>query len=268
MSKKVLVVIPYLAKEEQGGELELAVEGWKQHFKEKCNIVIVGDWSATVGRVFDNDKRDKKDNKKRGKIADIEFIQCPQVSPLPGQYLPHLDHVNKFRKVYEQYPDSEGFIYACDDMYAVRDFNLKTVVAPKLPHENYHVREFDWQKEGGWLSDLGKTRELCENQGFTQKNWVCHLPIYYRWDKLIEIMDKYDCDHVSYVLENIYYNQISIYYAINDIPVLDSAYFQYEIKTGHPGIETAEDAGKIWITNANCGWSTELDTLLRKHYKL
>ena len=249
--KKYLVVIPYLAKDAQGSELELAVAGWCKHFKEKHRIVIVGDHHPAVdtGR-------------------DISFIPCPRIDPVEGQYLPHLDIVHKFRKVRSLFPKTDGFIYACDDMYAVKDFTMQHVLVPKLPHEGDDIRVFDWRKEGGWLSDLGKTRELCEREGFTQKNWVCHLPVFYEWDRLLDIYDKYDCDHESYIVENIYYNQIAIHYAMNGIQVLDADYFQYEVKTSHPGIESAEDAGKIWITNANTGWSKSLEDILRKHYQL
>ena len=78
-NKEILVVIPYLAKEAQGRELELAVTGWRKHFKEPYHIVVVGDHDPIV---------DTGD--------DITFIECPRIDPVPGQYLPHLDMVHKF----------------------------------------------------------------------------------------------------------------------------------------------------------------------------
>lgn len=247
---KTLVVIPYLAEAAQGDELLLAVTGWRKHFKQPHRIVIVGDFHPVVEAA-----------------KDITFIECPRITgAAEGQYLPHLDIVHKFRRVHEWFPDTEGLIYACDDMYAVRDFTLDHVLAPKLPHEGYDIPDFDWRKERGWMSDLGKTRELCEREGFTQKNWVCHLPIFFSWEKLIEILDRYGCDHESYIVENIYYNKIAILYAMGGVPVLDSECFQHEVKTSNPGFETTDEVGKIWITNANSGWSERLEEIIWKHY--
>lgn len=121
--EKILIVIPYLSKGAQGKEIVYAVEGWKQHFKEDCHIIIVGDYDKNVQEVFDRAKQGE---------PDISYIECPRITPVEGQYTCHLDHVNKFRTVRKEFPDSTGFIYACDDMYAVKDFRLADVQAPKV----------------------------------------------------------------------------------------------------------------------------------------
>ena len=112
LEEMILVVIPYLAKDAQGSELELAVAGWRKHFKEDFLIVVVGDYHSIV---------DTGD--------DITFINCPRVKwPGKGNYWAHIDHVNKFRTVFNAYPHSEGFIYTCDDIYAVKDFTMEVDV--------------------------------------------------------------------------------------------------------------------------------------------
>ena len=242
----ILVVIPYLAREAQGRELEYAVAGWRRHFKEEHHIVIVGDHHKVV---------DTGD--------DITFIECPRIDDVPGQYMPHLDHVHKFRKVREAYPDVKGFIYACDDMYAVNDFTMIEVLFPKKDREIIGDRN----SANGWHRDQWKTKEMCLKERLPIDNWVCHLPVYYEWDKLFEIYDKYDCEHESYVVENLYFNT----YYKNRVPVQLSLLHD-NLKCGvyraHPDMSIVREAfvNKIWISNGVTGWIPELDNMLKNYY--
>ena len=242
---ETLIVIPYLASQAQGDELSLALAGWRQHFCEPRQIVVVGD---------------KPDAADMGE--DLIWINCPRIDKIEGQYTPHIDIVHKFRTVREAFPKARGFIYACDDMYAVKDFGLAEVKALKLPVP-MDVPPMDWRKESGWMRDLGKTWSLNRKEGTPCNwNWVCHLPVYYDWNRLIDIYDCYDCDNNSYIVENIYFNQRKPRRADMHL----KSEYGYEVLMAGPGIATAEEAGKIWITNANCGWSKELERLLRRHY--
>lgn len=242
----VLVVIPYLAKGAQGCELELAVAGWRKHFKERHQIIIVGDWHPVV---------------ETG--DDITFINCPQIAPVPGQYLPHLDHVHKFRKVRKYFPESQGFIYTCDDIYAVADFELRDVMIPKMP-----VRGFFFgitHSFGGvpdWLSDKQKTGDLCFRAKLPVRNWVCHMPVYYEWERLIDMYDRYNCDNISYIAENIYFNEKYP----DEIDSVDECDYHDEVRTEKPNIRPIGSV--IWISNSVGGWSNGLEDLLRDHYNL
>ena len=172
---RVLVVIPYLASGAQGRELEYAVSGWRRHFKHPYLIVLVGDYHPIV---------DTGD--------DIVFIECPRVEPIPGQYHCHIDHVHKFRTVREKFPQTKGFIYACDDMYAVNNFGMEEILLPKVIDGDM---KGDPDSTNGWQRDMAKTKALCIREKLPIHNWICHLPVYYEWDKLFAIYDKYDCDH-------------------------------------------------------------------------
>lgn len=246
--REILVVIPYLASASQGNELELAVTGWRKHFKEPFHIVVVGDHHPVV---------------ETG--DDISFIDCPRIDPVPGQYTPHLDHVHKFRKVREAYPDTDGFIYTCDDIYATADFDLVDVKIPKYPEiATKWLEDRDWHRnDSDWYADRGKTADLCRREGLHVLDWVCHLPVYYEWDKLLAIYDKYDCDHVSYIVENIYFNQ-----GTKQVPIaFDARDYRDEVRTSYPG--NLRPVGSVmWITNANCGWSETLENILKEHYGL
>lgn len=236
-----LVVIPYLASAAQGNELDLAVKGWKRHFLEPCTIVVVGDYHPCV------------------EGENMAFIPCPRIEPIKGQYTPHLDHVHKFREVRRHYPETEGFIYTCDDIYATKDFTLEDVKVPKHPEIGPYFK-LDGSKGDDWWSDRMKTGELCKREGLPIRDWVCHLPVYYEWDKLFEIYDRYDCDHVSYIVENIYFSK-----EFGDGRSDPAKEWRDEVRTSNPG--GIHPVGTMtWITNANCGWSERLEEILRKHY--
>lgn len=244
LDKEILVVIPFLARAAQGNELELAVTGWRLFFKERFRIVIVGDYHPVV---------DTGD--------DITFIDCPRIAHIKGQYLPHLDHVHKFRKVREHFQESKGFIYTCDDIYPTADITIEDVLQPKHPEAGFWFKQWDWRRYfPDWYSDKGKTGELCRKEGLPPRNWVCHLPVYYEWDKLIAIYDKYKCDYVSYVVENIYFN---IEYP-DDPQAVNCHEYRDEVKISSPDIRPI---GSVkWISNANSGWSKKLEEILKKHY--
>lgn len=242
----ILVVIPYLAAAAQGCELELAVAGWRQHFKEEHRIVVVGDDPHIDG---------------------VEFIPCPAVEPIPGQQpRTHIDHVHKFRTVRRFHPEGDGFIYACDDMYAVRDFTLEDVQAPKIKRDHIIGTRNHWNI---WTRNNVRTRELLLSEGLPARNWVCHLPVWYEWDKLLAIYDRYDCDHVAYVVEQLYFNTYQ-----PDVPavVMDSPedVWCFRIWTQDVSPEDVKDAmtRKTWLVNSVGGWSPWLERMLRDHYGL
>lgn len=245
VENRILVVIPYLAKEAQGNELGLAVAGWRQFFKNPYHIVVVGDYNPVVDTG-----------------SDIEFINCPRVARVPGQYLPHIDHVHKFRKVRERFPDSVGFVYTCDDIYPTADFTIEDIIQPKCPESGFFFDLDDCKKRSGWYSDKAKTGELCDREGLPRRAWVCHLPVYYEWDKLLAIYDKYDCDHNSYIVENIYFN---IEYP-DDPHAVNCYEYRDDVRTPRPNIRPI---GTVkWITNGTGGWSKELMRILDKHLKV
>ena len=247
VSEKVLVVIPFLAKEAQGRELEYAVAGWRKHFKEDYLIVVVGDHHPVVDSG-----------------EDIFFIDCPRVTPVPGEYTCHLDHVKKFRKVMEVFPEAKGFVYTCDDMYAVNDFDLVDVKFLKV-RENDIKADINSQNE--WSRNNAKTKRVLIGEGLPVRNFVCHLPVYYECDKLLKIYDKYDCDHNSYVVEQLYFNT----YFGSRIPlVLDIDYDNLlcGVRRSNPRVWYIEEAmkRKIWLQNSIEGWIPAFEDILRKHY--
>ena len=244
---KILVVIPYFNSYAQGREIEYAVTGWRRHFKEDFLIVVVGDYHPIV---------------ETGK--DITFIKCPRIADRKGEYRAHLDHVNKFMKVMETYPDLEGFIYTCDDIYAVNDFTLDDVLVPK-------INEWDISalptSTNPWRRNNAKTKAILKQHGLTTRNYVCHLPVYYECDKLKAIYDKYDCYNNSYVVEQLYFNT---YFGNNQPRYIreDGCNYKFGISTKNRKSFKIKDAfgDKIWINNTMAGWSNKLSKALAEYY--
>lgn len=242
---KFLIIIPFLKGEAQGHELELAVTGWQRHFLSPHHICIVGD---------------EPDFKLP---ENATWLDCPRIAPVEGQYLPHLDIVHKFDIALHEYPEYDSFIYACDDQYAVNDFDIEEIKFPKVQDWVMPVVADD--EGNGWWKDLGKTRAVCEKSGYAMHNWVCHLPVYYDRKRYMEILDRHDCRKTSYVVENLYFNA---YYAKRMPLVLSKGNnLKYPIQSKfNPAEFEAALATKIWVYNSVGGWCKELEERLKIHY--
>lgn len=242
-----LVIIPYLAKEAQGRELELAVHGWRKHFLARHHIVIVGDVP--------------KFKIPRG----VSFINCPRIAPVEGQYLPHLDIINKIETALRHYPEYDGFIYTCDDIYAVNDFGPEEILFPKVQDLVMPVVAAD--EGNGWWRDLGKTRDVCVKNGYALHNWVCHLPVYFDRAAYLACLDRHDCRKTSYVVENLYFNA----FWSNRVPLVLSKgnNLKWPVQSKYnPAELQAAFATKIWIYNSVGGWCQDLEDELKRHYHI
>lgn len=245
----VLVVIPYCSEGAQGRELEYAVEGWRRHFKEDYLIVLAGE-NHPVTETGD----------------DIICIESERVPLSEGNYRQHLDYVSCFRKVHAAFPTSKGFIFVADDCYAVNDFDLTDVKFLKQKSDDIGG---SFSSTNGWQRDKARTREALVKAGLPVRNFTTHLPQWYEWDKLEALWDKYDMDHVSYVMEDLYYNT---YYPTR-IPLqlhIDHDNLKCGVYRNNPRLEYIRRAfnHQIWITNSPIGWIPELDAMLKDYYKI
>lgn len=247
IDKEILVVIPYLASGAQGSELELAVTGWRLFFRNPYHLLVVGDHHPVV---------ESGD--------DISFLPCPRIDPVEGQYLPHLDMVNKFLAAMDSFPEDnlpDGFVYTCDDIYPTADFDIWDIIVPKEPVRGFAVKPYDWRKgKPDWYSDKCKTAELCRLNSIPDRNWVCHLPVYYELDKLMDIYSEFHCHERSFIVENIYFNRE---FPV-DVHARPERQYHDEVTTSAPDIRPL---GSVkWVSNANSGWSLRLEQMLRHHY--
>lgn len=247
---KVLVVIPFCSAGAQGRELEYAVAGWRKHFKENYMIVIAGE-DHPVTKTGD----------------DICCVPSKRVEPKEGMYRQHLDYVSCFKKVRKAFPDSKGFIFVADDVYAVNDFDLSDVKLLKMQSAQIAYENFPFN--GSFPGDKSRTRATLLKAGLPIRNFTTHLPQWFEWDKLEALWEKYDMENTSYIFEDLYYNT---YYPTRVPLQLDI--FWDNLKCGvyrsNPDYAVIRRAfkTKIWIQNSEVGWTPKLDELLRDYYKL
>lgn len=246
MNEKILVVIPYCSAGAQGRELEYAVAGWRRHFKEDYLIVLAGE-DHPITKTGD----------------DICCVPSRRVPPRDGQYRQHLDYVSCFKKVRDAFPESKGFIFVADDVYAVHDFDMTDVLAQKKIGEIALIPT----PVGGWRGDQQRTRAKLLEDGYSIHNYTTHLPQYFEWEKLEALWERYHMDTESYVFEDLYYN---IYFgdrlAVN--VHTDGQPYKCGIYRSNPDIYAIERAfiDRIWITNSPEGWVPQLDRMLNQYY--
>lgn len=246
--KDTLVVITYISGESQGTELELAVAGWRKHFKSPHKIVVIGDTPPP-------------------KVLPDCWLQMDRVPEKPGEYRPHLDICRKLEAICFLYADQyPGFIWASDDCYAVNDFTLEDVMLPKYSDEE--MPAVGQNHFNPWWRNLVKTRKLCEKEGYGVVNWVTHLPLYFRFSDIIRCIWKFGLTENSYVLENIVFNA----YKQEGSPVKLCREDDWKFSCFHPHLDREGFydalAHKKWVCNSVNGWCNALENELRKHYDL
>lgn len=241
----VLVVITYLSKEAQGRELEFAIAGWRRHFKEDYLIVLTGEDLPYI------------------EGDDIAYVYSERVPASEGNYRAHLDYVSCLRKVRKRFPESEGFILVADDCYAVNDFDLATVKQLKCLPGGI---DYDPQSPNPWRRDKMRTKRVLQVNGFPQRNFTTHLPIWYEWDKLERIWDEFKMDTISFVVEDLYHN---LYYPVaGAIEIGEDDNLKCGVYTTRPDPDRLRRAldTKVWITNNPDGYVRVLEDLLEKYY--
>lgn len=234
----MLVFIPYYKKGAQGRELELSVKGWHRHCRSDFRIVVVGEEAPDFS-------------------GGYEFLYSKRVEPVEGSYLPHLDYVSCIRKMRERYPDEEGFVFTADDNYAVKDFDESWIrrlrYLTDIPFEG---------AVDGWPIEKFFTRCKMQDLGLPLRNWTTHIPCWFDFDKVMAMFDRFDMDHESFVLEDMYFN---LYHA-GDEAELDAPYkFMLSRKEDVLDLEAAIRQ-RMWICNAPTGWSVEMEEKLMCHY--
>jgi hypothetical protein len=244
---KILVVIPYLPIAAQGMELAFAIAGWKRHFKEDHLIVVVGEGLPEIDE------------------PGVVCLESKRVEPIEGQYRQHLDYVSCFQLVHKTFPDTKGFIFVADDVYAVNDFDMTDILFFKA-YANDIV--FKLSSTNAWRRDKAKTAIRLRKDGYPSRNFTTHLPQYFEWDKLEALWEKYDMLHNSYVMEDLYYN---IYYP-KRIPFIlnENDNLKCGLYEDDYSINKVRDAfkSKIWIQNSPKGWNWELEAILARYYRI
>ena len=245
---RTLVAITYISGGAQGNELALAIAGWRKHFKDDFEILVVGDMPPVQSDVW---------------------MYVERLKPKEGEYLPSIDICNKLLHVcqYCKEHSYDGFVWASDDFFAVNDFTLEDVKTPKYQDDEM-PRKWDKTSNRWWLEQV-KTRKLCEENGYGIVNWVTHLPMYFDAERLYWLIRDFDMTNHGCIVENVYYNA---YPQDGKDGKPEKLYLKDRWKFGvyyspldREGFQNAL-AHKIWVCCSEHGWSKELENELYKHY--
>lgn len=243
--QEILVVMPYKQSSAQGKEIRIALNGWRKYCQFKYHFIVIGEFDEQLKEEF----------------PWVEFIHCKSIEKKEGQYTPHLDMENKFKIVMKLYSKVyDGFIYTCDDYYAIKPFELKDVTT--VHHHSMNFTGCEKCPTSYWRFDKWKTRKLLDVANLPHINYTTHYPYYMQFKKLDEIQKKFNLLQESYVFDDIYFN-----YFEHEEPVLDST-----IRLGiwnndifKNEFQKALENPKIkFMCNSVEGWSKELEDNLMK----
>lgn len=189
VEKEVLVVLPYEPGEVQGDEIVLALSAWRKFCQFRYKFVVIGTFSQQL----------------QDKFPWVEFVSCPKIQPVTGQYVPHLDIQHKMEVAMQMYGNKyPGFIWMVDDNYAIKPFNANDILTV-----HYLQSSFVGRKDLApyyWQHDLYKTRQLLDRYKFNHINFTTHYPCYFEFEKLKKIWDTFNMRNESYIIENLYFN--------------------------------------------------------------
>ena len=242
--EETLVILPYKQSSAQGTELELTLSFWRVNCTFNYRFIVIGEY----------------DKELETKYPWVEFIECKSREKVAGQYNAHLDILNKFKIAMEKYKDRyTGFIAMCDDIYAIKPFTVFDIL-----QTHYHSSSFTGDSKAPtsyWRHDKWKTRQLFDKEGLPHVNHTTHFPYWYDIEKLEFIIDKFNLENESYVLEDLYFN-----YYEHEKPILDS-----DIRLGVWNHDICRrdfdkavlDPSIIFMCNSVEGWSNELEMKLK-----
>ena len=245
LNKKILIVLPYIQNKSQGNELRIALKCWKKFCSFNYQFMVIGEFEDTLQKEFNW----------------VKFIYLKKKENIQGQYNPHLDIMNKFKYILDRYKNKfDGFIYTTDDYYAIKKFTLEDIM--KIYYHELSFSGVESLPTSFWKYDKYKTRQILDKYNLPHINYTSHFPYYMEFDKLEEIINKFNMLNESYVFDDIYFN-----YFEHEQPILDSTIrlgiWSYDIYKKN--CKNALDNPNIkFICNSVEGWSKDLEDSLEK----
>lgn len=248
-TKKILLVIPYLAAEAQGGELETAVNGWRKNFKGSLDIVVIGDDTPITKKLEAEDK-----------------IQHVLMSRGIDSNEPAIDIAHKMLSIIERYAnDYKGCIWSNDDIYPVNPISLSDIKLLKTTGSELVGAE---DSENHFKRNMFRTQVALQEAGKPIYNYSNHLPNWFDFERLFKIIDEFKCTEVPYLINSLYFNyyypnEKSIRVNVNepDNGYKYAVYGDLDVLTLRNEIER----GVLFINNTQEGYSPGLILTIREY---
>ncbi|SEG62761.1 hypothetical protein [Sphingobacterium lactis] len=190
----IQVLIPYLKSEAAGDELKIALRALQQNLKMPFEVVIIGDqedWFSPEITYIPHEQHLVK-----------EVCNCPAPAMIRN---PQADVNHKIFTAISSGIISGNFILSNDDIF---------LLAPTYPEDIGILKAFrdDLNKTGTGTSlyaqnNLRAAKALAANS-LPSVRYGTHTPMLFNADKLLEIIEKYNCLENGYPIESLYFNEL------------------------------------------------------------
>ena len=239
IGKKATVVIPFVSEFAQANELQLALRGWHENFREDFNVVVIGDRAPWMS-------------------DELDVIQCKRIGNNPP-----IDVANKMLLAIDSDLVTEKFIWANDDQYLVSpcmtaDFETLKCTG-KLNNKNFG--ETLYQRNKKRTSDLLKKYKL--------NNWdfSSHTPFVFEKSKLLELIKRFDLTKEAYLIATLYYNWyfngfVPYHLETREALVFDNIKIGVYRQDPDFGLMKKLLPGKKIVNNSERGWTPQLSAIL------
>ena len=243
LEDETLVVMPYCQRGSQGNEIRLMLKAWRKFCQFKYHFAVIGEF----------------DEKLISEFPWVDFIREPRVPRKPDQYNPHLDIQHKMEVAFNMFKGTyEGFLYVCDDFYAIKPFDIKDVTTIY-----YHELGFtgdNTKPKFFWKYDKWKTRQLLDRYNLPHINYTAHYPCYFEFARFKRLWDRFNMREESYVPEDVYYNSFE-----HEDPISDS---EVRLAVCVPNFpkerfdQAVKNPKTKFVFNSVEGWSKDLENWL------
>ena len=235
----VSVVIPYCKEYAQGNELLFALRSWYKYARFPFRIIIIGDTEDW----FDSE--------------NLTFIECPRVSDIPS-----VDTLHKMWTAVNSPAVSDGFIWSNDDIYLMNYVTLPHILLPKV------LGKLDPASYSGhYRAAMQHTIELLTEAGLPTLNYGTHTPMWFEKSKLRVLLPPDDIQAKTGVLfTSLYFNQVDIGHPVRLDWKTDP--FLLPVVSKSPDEKYVNELlrNKVFLNNANSGYSPWLEKFLEKRF--
>lgn len=243
VGRRVTVCIPYVKSLAQGNELQLALRGWHQNFKEEMNVVIIGDREDWMNDL-------------------VHVIECERFSKMPP-----LDVAHKMMLAIESDMVTEKFIWANDDQYLISPCMLADFETLKC---SGRLGETDF---GSSLYQKNKKRtmDLLVMNDQTTWDFSTHMPVVFEKQKLFEMIQELNLTEEPHLIATLYFN---VYFP-GFIPYESEGQTALDHDNLKIGVyRQGADLGRLkkliprkkLISNSESGWSPKLSEILNSYF--
>lgn len=176
--KKLAVIIPYLSAAAQGNELLYALRSIDKHFKEECQVVIIGD----------------KEDWFSDQILHIDHV-CIGENP-------QADVIDKMREILIDERISEEFVWTNDDIYFVSSTSMDDLRVLKTDG----ILKTDGSS-GTYNKNRERTIAALQSHGRPIRNFATHMPVVFEKGKMMEVFEQFQKElEEGVLLSSLYFN--------------------------------------------------------------